>query len=236
MVVSLLVRRGTPLLLALVALTACGEAATAPSLQPDLDEAAPLLSAANSGPHNKPKKVKAHKTYDADSKNTVYSFTIDPTVAQLVRLGDHEVILPANVVCDPSTSGYGSAEWEKPCTLARAAITFRAITGTRHGHAAIEFEPDVRFVPGSTEDPGRSAVLTLRDVKKLNDKTNYSILWWDADAESNSGSGSDKGAWVDEAATDPTLRAWTDRGGNRVSRRLKHFSGYNVTSGRSEQR
>jgi hypothetical protein len=234
MVVSVLVRRHTPLVLALLASTACGEVATAPSGRPDLDEASPLRSAANPGPHNKPHKIKAHKTYDKDSKNTIYAFTVDPTVAQLVTLGDHEVLLPANVVCDPTTSSYGSGEWEKPCTLATAPIAFRAITGTRHGHAAIEFEPDVRFVPGSTADPARSVVLTLRDAKQLKDKIDYSILWWDADAASNSGNGSDKGAWVDEAATDPTLRAWTD-GRNKVSRRLKHFSGYNVTSGRSER-
>jgi hypothetical protein len=93
----------------------------------------------------------------------------------------------------------------------------------------------VRFAPTPDDDVRRWVVLTLRDAKKLKDDKDYSILWWDADAPSNNGNGGDRGAWVDEAETDPTLIAWTDRRGNKVSRRLKHFSGYNVTSGRSSE-
>jgi len=235
MLVSTLVRRarGTPLVLPVLLIAGCSEPATAP--EPGLSPAA-ASAALSAGPGGKPQKVKAHKTYDRDSKNTVYTFTIDPSRAQVVTLGDHTVELPANVICDPNSSSYGSSEWEKPCTLATAPIAFQAITGQRHGHAAIEFEPDVRFAPGSDNDPERWVVLTLRDSKKLHDTKDYTILWWDADAESNSGNGVDRGAWVDEEASDPTLRAWTDRKGNKVSRRLKHFSGYNVTSGRREER
>jgi hypothetical protein len=244
MLVSTVVRRDPrSLVLALFALTACSESATGPTPPASrTPEPSALLSSSNSGSGrkrggSKPQKVKAHETYDADSKNVIYTFTIDPRRSQSVKLGDHTVVLPAHVICDPSTSSYGAGEWEKPCALATAPIEFRAIAGTRQGHAAIAFEPDVRFAPGVDAQPSRWVILTLRDTKKVKDKDqkDYAILWWDADAEANSGEGSsnEKGAWVDESETDPTLRAWTDPRGNLVTRRLKHFSGYNVTSGRS---
>lgn len=234
MLVSTTVRRGkSALIVTLVALAACAEPVTAPPALEIGAATGPQMSAAGMRLPKKTKKVRAHETYDAKSKQTVYTFTIDPNVAQNVTLGEHEVFVPARAICDPSTSSYGAGEWDKPCTLATTPITFRAITGERHGHAAIDFEPDVRFAPSSDTDRTQWVILTLRDAKKLKLDTEYSILWWDAEAESNSGEGSDKGAWVDESLTDPTLRAWTDRRGNKVSRRLKHFSGYNVTSGRS---
>jgi hypothetical protein len=237
MLVSTTVRRGkSALIVTLAALAACAEPVTAPSALDIGAASGPQMSAAGMRLPKKTKRVKAHETYDADSKRTLYTFTIDPNVAQNVTLGEHEVFLPARAICDPSSSSYGTGEWDKPCTLATRPITFRAITGERHGHAAIDFEPDVRFAPSSDEDRSQWVILTLRDAKKLKVDAEYSILWWDAEAESNSGLGNDRGAWVDESSTDATLRAWTDRRGNKVSRRLKHFSGYNVTSGRSRGR
>jgi hypothetical protein len=37
--------------------------------------------------------------------------------------------------------------------------------------------------------------------------------------------------WVDESVSDPSLWATADYSGNRVTRRLKHFSGYLVGAG-----
>ena len=102
-----------------------------------------------------------------------YTFTITPTLSQSVKLGDHTVLIPANVICDPATTAYGVGEWDKSCALARSPITFRAITGTRHGYAAIEFEPDARFAPAADNQPSRWVTLTLRDAKKLDDKKGY---------------------------------------------------------------
>src|SRR3712207_107359 len=89
MLVSTQVRRGrTPLVLALLTAAGCAEPATAPV--PGLGPSATVTPLEATAPV-KARNVKAHKTYDRDSKNTIYTFTIDPRAAQVVKLGDHKV-------------------------------------------------------------------------------------------------------------------------------------------------
>ena len=63
-------------------------------------------------------------------------------------------------------------------------------------------------------------MLTMYDRKKVNDVDQYQIYYETEDEK-----------WVDEAKTDATLRAWTDRTRNVVYRRIKHFSGYMLAAG-----
>ena len=149
-------------------------------------------------------------------------FTIDPTKAQNVVLGNHTISFPAYSICDPATSNYGTAFWDEPCTPLQKPITFTASWNDKSNHAFIEFEPSVRFVPPSRpRDTDRWVVLSLQERRALDHADDaYQILWR-----------GDQGGWIDESLTDWTLRAWVDRSGRRVIRRIKHFSGYNVTAG-----
>ena len=205
--VSTLVRP-TLLLLAVAALGACSESPAAPaarSMRPlSFDPPATWRS------DGVPVQV---RVVDSDE----VEFTIDPSRAQNVSLGDHTISFPAYSICDPATSSYGPAYWDSWCNKLYRPITIHAKWSTDAGHARVDFEPALRFVPTSYTD--RWVVLSFKEPQSLRDGTDYEILWR-----------ANTGAWVDESRTDSSLRAWYDYYNNRVSRRIKHFSGYNVTA------
>jgi len=201
--------RGTSLLLGLAALGACSDSPVAPAartLRADAIEV-PALSRWQAG--NVP-------IWMIDS-NTV-AFTIDPNRDQTVAAGGNSLVFPAQSICDPATSGYGVALWDAPCQPLTKPIVITAEYSFSDGHARVDFQPALRFVPAT--DRSRWVVLTLQERIRLNSEAMYAIRWQAPD-----------GSWIDESLSDPTMLAWTDRAGNKVSRRIKHFSGYNVTAG-----
>jgi hypothetical protein len=142
------------------------------------------------------------------------------------KFGDHVLTMPANVVCDPATSGHGPAYWDAPCARAKGPIQVTATWSTRSGRPAISFSPDLRFAPSKSQQ--QWVELSLRDPKTIKPELYYTILWYDAASK----------RWIDESVADPTLKARVN--GTLVTRRLKHFSeyalwvglgSYNVTSG-----
>jgi len=146
-------------------------------------------------------------------------FTIDPTQATTIKAGDHVVSFPANAICDPATSGYGEDQWEAPCTPLQSPITLHVSWNSKFGHAFIDFQPALRFVP--TSDPSQYVTLTMKDYYDLDPSYHYPIYWQRPS----------DGMWVDESVNDPSLWATNDVQNNRVTRRLKHFSGYLVGAG-----
>jgi hypothetical protein len=156
------------------------------------------------------------------------TFTIYPGIPIFERFGDHILTMPANVVCDPATSGYGSAYWDEACARAKQPIEVTATWAERGGRPVIRFSPDLRFAPSTSEQ--QWVKLSLRDRKGVKPDLYYTILWYDLAASK----------WVDESLADPTLQARKALDGLFVTRRLKHFSdyalwvglgSYNVTSG-----
>ena len=210
--VSMLVRP-TALLVALATLAACSDSPVAPTaasrnLRPLGFVAPPTLQRYGVAVNVRP--------VDDDE----VEFTIDPSQAQNVTIGQHTISFPAYSVCDPATSSYGPEYWDAPCRALREPITIRAKTSIDDGHARVDFEPALRFVPSSPWSFSRWVILSFREPRSLRTDVDYEILWKGP-----------SGRWIDESKTDPTLRAWSDWSGNRVSRRIKHFSGYNVTAG-----
>jgi hypothetical protein len=151
--------------------------------------------------------------------NTI-AFQIDPNKDQTVGAGGNSLVFPAYSICDPSTSGYGVDLWDAPCKPLTQPIWITATYAYRNGHAEVDFQPALRFAPASAEDRSHWVILTLQESVRLNSNLSYAIRWLAPD-----------GTWIDESLADPSMRAWTDRSGNKVSRRIKHFSGYNVTAG-----
>lgn len=51
----------------------------------------------------------------APVSSVTYTINVNPTVTQSFLFGVHMVTFPANTICNPATSGYGSATWLSPC-------------------------------------------------------------------------------------------------------------------------
>lgn len=191
--------------LGLLALAACETPTVAPRLEAD----APLAARAHA-----PKAGPAGR--HRDTAFTV--FVINPAVTATYRIDRiHELAVRARGVCD-LTSSYGPSYWDDPCTPARRPVIVTARTWKDDaGHPRIDFSPELRFVPGDDDRP--AAVLHIRDRAAANDSTS-TILYC--------------GPWgcIDEALSDPTLATRRDGPRGSLSRRIKHFSGYEVSVGR----
>jgi hypothetical protein len=210
------VRKTTWLVLLALGVGACSEGTTAPvGLSPEAS--GPLMSSGSDGVSGRGQDIGSRV------------FTIWPGIPTGQKFGDHVLFIPGDATCEPATSGYGAAYWDLPCTPLQAPLQVTATWTVRaDGQPVVSFSPDLRFAP--SDDPSRWVNLSLKSVRGIDPNLHYAILWYDKAA----------GKWVDEATTDPTLRARTSQSGNLVTRRLKHFSdywlyagfgAYNVTSG-----
>jgi hypothetical protein len=209
-----------------VTVAACAEGPTAPP-STSFDPSDALMAKGgngNSGSGSGSSSESGGRGKEAGAR----TFTIWPGFPVFEKFGEHTLYIPANVVCAPETSGYGTEYWDKPCVRAKVPIEVVATWATVNNKPVISFSRDLRFAPSNQERDWVS--LSLRDTKGIDPDRYYTILWFDKKA----------GHWVDESATDPSLKAQTNQSGNLVTRRLKHFSdlwlwsgmgGYNVTSG-----
>lgn len=218
--VSTLVRWGAVLTAVGLAVTGCSDTLSAPSAQPkrftsNAAQEAWLL--ANGGP-DRAGRGKADKELQVFSRE----FVVNPAQATTIKAGDHWVTFPAYSICDPATSGYGEDKWDAPCDALREPIVIKATWTSKYGHAHIDFQPALRFVP--TNDPSQFVRLGMRDFDDFDPNASYPILWQRPS----------DGKWVDESFSDPSLGTFREEGGNnRVSRRLKHFSGYMIQGAES---
>jgi hypothetical protein len=163
------------------------------------------------------------ESYTGDDKSGSAVVWLDPSTPTQANLGGgHSFSIPANTICNPSSSSYGKTEWDQPCDVASHPFRVTVRWATVNNTPVISFTPDLRFVP--TTDPKQFVVLTMKNSRKLKDTEFYNIAWYDKSQQ----------AWVNESVTDPTLASWIDKKGNSVSRRLKHFSGYSVVVGFAE--
>ena len=218
--VSTLVRWGAVLSIAGLALTACSDNPSAPSAQPkrfSSNAAQEAWLLANGGPE-RAGRGKPDKTNDVQTRQ----FVVDPSQATTIRAGDHWVTFPAYSICNPATSGYGEDLWDAPCEELREPIVITATWSSKYGHAHIDFQPALRFVP--TNDPSQFVRLGMRDFEDFDPSVRYPILWQRPS----------DGKWVDESVADPSLSTFREESGHdRVSRRLKHFSGYMIMGAES---
>jgi hypothetical protein len=196
-----------------ISAAACSELPTAPSgFSP---EAGPLMSS-GSGSDGSGSDGNGNSGWGQESGTR--TFVVWPGLAVSQRFDDHVLYIPADAVCDPATSGYGSALWDAPCAPLQQPIEVTATWSVRNDRPVISFSPDLRFAP--SDDESRWVKLSLKDTKGIDPDKYYAILWYNAEL----------GQWVDESETDPTLKARANQSGNMVTRRLKHFSAYELWS------
>jgi hypothetical protein len=128
-------------------------------------------------------------------------------------LGEHRLAFDKNAICDPTVSTYGPGEWDRPCVVAQTGVRITATWSTDdRGHPVIDFQPALRFSPES------NVTLWLMD-KDASEDARYKIFWVDP-----------RGALVDESIADSSVATHLGSNGY-MFRRVKHFSGYTLSTG-----
>jgi hypothetical protein len=143
----------------------------------------------------------------------VYSFTIDPSKDQSIKLGASSLDLPASSVCTVATTSYGPDKWNDACVPESLPVTITAVVkNAATNHPSIEFAPAMRF------NPDRSVKLHLY-VTNAETLGNMTVMKY---------CGPFSAVCVDESLQDTSLQTAVDASAGLVSRRIKHFSGYVV--------
>jgi len=188
------------------ALAACSENAAAP-----LSDAASAPTSVTGG----------GATAALTSTDTIrFSITIEPWHQTSYYLGSgNSIIFPAHSLCDVQTSTYGVTEWDKPCVPETSSTTVNAKAWLdSKGHARVDFDRHLRFVPSNNS--WQWVVLSFADFQASLDPF-FNILYCPT---ATSGC-------FDESVNDPTLLTVRNPITGKVTRRIKHFSGYNVAAG-----
>ena len=152
-----------------------------------------------------------------NADTTITVFAIDPQVTATYVIGNtHRLRVQHGGVCVLSST-YGIGTWDDPCIPATLPILVTARSWTDSlSHPHIEFSPDLRFAP---LDGLQAAELYMSDGAASLDQHTV-MLHCRA------------GQCVDESLADSTLVTGHDGQQGFVYRRIKHFSGYQVASGR----
>ena len=158
-----------------------------------------------------------------------FVFTITPNAGE-AKIGVYTLNFGDNSVCDPSTSGYGPSEWKKDCSTLSESITITAKFWVENGRTYADFSPDIRFSPSSSVIIS-ARVPELRGLEITDSLRQHYEVGYTRVVDGIR-------YLIDEAATDPSLA--TVFGQNEdgtangaLSRKLLHFSGYYVRSGRT---
>jgi hypothetical protein len=147
------------------------------------------------------------------------------------HVGDFDIVIPAGAVCDPATTKYGARHWDDDCAPATQTVTVNVVA-KRHGQdVSVDFQPDLRFRPSAgwviIQTNAYSSLLTSKDVRQLGSSSpffqNFVILYAPTGG----------GANIDEVRTtgDGSMVTHVDLRSGLVWRRVKHFSGYLISSG-----
>jgi hypothetical protein len=199
--------------LVLGVLTGCSDNLVAPSAAPSAGPVSAMLA-----PADRPSlSLSGHRAL-----NGTTSFTVNPS-GGMFFVGNHALYFPANSICDPATSSYGPAEWDAPCDPIGRPLTITATVRTVDGVSAVDFSPEIRFVPSGNAARSVWIFMYTPEARHARNISRFSIMF----AETLGATP------VDDAAHDPMLRTYVDRRLGISSRRIKHFTGYVVNSGYS---
>jgi len=209
---------------ALVIVVACSDSVI--PTQPSAERAVSTLVTLG-GPGSS--SIRGNRREEADAKPV--SFDIKPKGGR-VRAGAFELVYSDNAVCDPATSGYGPDVWKTPCQALTKPIRITGKVWVQDGMTFTDFSPDIRFNPAS------DVYLTVKinDIQHLRPQADWADtygIWYTTRV-------GDVRYLINDAADNPELTTVfeTDRKGNAtgwVTRKIWHFSGYFVRSGRTDE-
>jgi hypothetical protein len=147
----------------------------------------------------------------------VYTITVDPTQDQSFNLGANHIDFPANSICEVATSSYGEEHWNEECTTETQPVTITVtIQEAQTKNPRLDFQPAMRFSPDKQ-------VQLFMYSPRASLKDGWTMKYCNALDEC-----------VDEALTDSDLASYVDHDASVVFRRIKHFSGYLVSTGGEE--
>ena len=146
-------------------------------------------------------------------------------------VGAYTVSFSGNSVCDPTTSTYGSTEWDNNCDVLAAgqSIKVHATTSLTSDGLTVDFTPALRFSPSAkvtiSTDMFASFILANQDYFQTHHSalSAFAILY-------SPGLGSKA---VNDFTADRSVTTHVDLNTGIVWRRVKHFSGYSVVTGES---
>ena len=152
--------------------------------------------------------------------DTLYSrFNVTPAGGTFNIVGrKFRIDFPVNAICDLQTSSYGPQAWDEACAPETETVRITTkIWLDADDHPHIDFQPAMRFSPALAN----GVMLYLRD-RNAQYRDDMTILYCVTE----------RGCY-DESLRDPSLATQVDSDLGIVYRRIKHFSGYNVTAGRA---
>jgi hypothetical protein len=145
--------------------------------------------------------------------------------------GLYTITFPANSVCDPNRSTYGSTEWDKDCTVLDAGqyVKVHATLSLSSGGLAVDFSPALRFSPSTkviiSTDIFAPIIAANPDYFSKNPHTLDALAILYSPALGGPG--------VKDFSIDHGVMTHVDLKTGRIWRRVKHFSGYSMTTGES---
>jgi hypothetical protein len=143
--------------------------------------------------------------------------------------GLYTIVFPSNSVCDPATSSYGPGTWDLPCQTLQdgQSVTITATYGFTKNGLSVDFSPALRFNP-STEVRISTGIYapvltTFSSYFAANPSALHFLgIYYAPDLNSDG---------TTDAAFDYSLITHVNLTTGLVWRRVKHFSGYSVTTG-----
>ena len=191
--------------------SACSETVVAPSAESPSAPASMALA-----PEGRPSLSLA----GGAALNTATDFTVG-AMGGVFRVGNNAVVFPANSICDPATSGYGAGTWDSSCAPLQGTITVHAVTRVHHGRTQVDFTPNLRFAPSDSPAEWVWLYMYTPSAAAATNLSQFNILY----------APTLDGALVDESLVDASLRTYVDSRSGVSVRRVKHFSGYTVSTG-----
>jgi hypothetical protein len=185
---------------------------SAPQIAPE--GAAPVMMA----PEGRP----SLSLHGKSSDNTSADFVVTPNGGTFF-IGNNAVYFPAQSICDPEKSSYGPETWDRPCVAAKGAVKIHAEVRTAKLGTWIDFSPSMRFVPSANPSQWVWIYMYTPAALGATDLSKFGILY----TKSLGAPG------VSEYSSDASLRTYVDSKGGLLSRRIKHFSGFATSSGKS---
>lgn len=164
-------------------------------------------------------------------------FVIPAVGGQISIAGLYTLDVPANAVCDPnaqdSQEGYAAGAWDSPCTIASGDISVHVTMQWSHNRLWADFSPALRFAPSAN-------VVLSTDITSSGVR---SYAGYDASGHAFDNSNGRSKKWgilystqidgkpTDDARADASVKTTIDFATGRISRRVKHFSGYSILTG-----
>ena len=157
---------------------------------------------------------------------TSVDFVIPAAGGDVTLFGVYKLSVPANAVCDPNAqdtqAGYAAAAWDAPCTVTTSDQIVHATVKWSNNALWVDFSPALRFDPNATVTLSTGILAPLVSYygpgsHGMNVPFRYAY--------------SIDGTSVADAGADATLHGYANLTTGTVSRRVKHFSGYQITGG-----